>query len=861
MAQRRSNMKNTFLFLLLVGIFCPLIKQAQVISGKSYKEYFMEGNQLMLENNYALAIQNYLAAYELEPYNANINYLLGKAYLYSPTEKNKAEQYLEKAINKIKKNYIPDDPSEKSAPVLALYYYAQALHINYKFDEALQYYDRFLQAIGKSAKSWEKEVNQKKTQVNYAKTLVEHPINIKITNMGDSINSEYPEYGAVLTADEQMLIYTTRRPGGLCGERTADGGFYEDIVVSYKIDDKTWTKPKSLSDNVNTCGHEASINLSPDGQILILYKDEEGGNIYYSQWDGRNWSIPMTFGSDVNTKYWETHACLSPDGNTLYFVSDRPGGIGGRDIYRVVKLPNGKWSKALNLGYPINTPYDEDGVFMHPDSKTLFFSSNEHSSMGGFDIFYSVMDENGKFTEPINIGYPINTTDDDLFYVTSPDGKRAYYSSVQEGGYGDKDIYMISIPEGAEKPVVIYKGKIVAAFGESLPEDITIILTDKESGEIVGMYRPQKNGSFVFTLRPGATYKVSYQSNGEEFFNDEIYSDKSESYQEIQKELQLEPVKVLGKIIVKEKSVILNITCFKDIKNKQPITNAVFYVVEDKNRKNYGVYKTDDNGTINNIFLSAGKTYTLILEHDHKIIEERVIQTPQTQLGESLQEIFFLNKEGSQSGKKYISISIINSNNKKPIPDASLLIKSDDGNTIEQMTDNKGNINKLELTAGLNYTLTPYKSGYYGESLILNASELPDGLTIKTLNIKLDKKSKEDITRFEVYFKYKEYAIDTNDVKWKNFITNVIKRSQEEKVKIFITASASKVPASMTNIVLSKMRGEFLRDNIYKYVVSHGGKKENIQFKINAIVSGPEYSKKTPSSVYEKYQYVKAIVE
>lgn len=122
------------------------------------------------------------------------------------------------------------------------------------------------------------------------------------------------------------------------------------------------------------------------------------------------------------------------------------------------------------MGYPINTPYDEDGVFMHPDGKTLFFSSNGHRSMGGFDIFYSVMDENGKFTEPINIGYPINTTDDDLFYVTSPDGKRAYYSSVQEGGYGDKDIYMISIPEGAEKPVVIYKGKIVAAFESPFPK-------------------------------------------------------------------------------------------------------------------------------------------------------------------------------------------------------------------------------------------------------------------------------------------------------------------------------------------------------------------------------------------------------
>ncbi|GIV28318.1 MAG: hypothetical protein KatS3mg027_2132 [Bacteroidia bacterium] len=835
--------------------------QSQVLSGLSYKEYFTEGNHLMLENNYSLALQNYLHAYELEPYNANINYLLGKAYLFSATEKNKAEEHLAKAINKIKKNYIPDDPSEKSAPVLALYYYAQALHINYKFDEAIQYYDRFLQSLGKAAKSWEKEVTFKKNQSIYAKTLVSNPINIKITNLGDSINSEYPEYGAVLTADEQMLIYTTRRPGGVCGDRTADGGFYEDIVVSFKLDDKTWSKPKPLSEYVNTCGHEASINLSPDGQILILYKDDEGGNIYYSQWDGKNWSSPQSFGSDVNTPHWETHACLSPDGNTLYFVSDRPGGVGGRDIYRVVKLPNGKWSKAVNLGYPINTPYDEDGVFMHPDGKTLFFSSNGHTSMGGFDIFFSVRDEEGKFSEPINLGYPINTPDDDLFYVTSPDGKRAYYSSVQEGGLGDKDIYMISIPESAEKPVVIYKGKIVAAFGEALPDDITIVLTDKESGETVGMYRPQKNGSFVFTLRPGANYKVSYQSNGEEFFSDEIYADKSESYQEIQKELQLEPVKVLGKITVKEKGIILNISCFNDFKEKKPLSNAIVYVIEERKNKNYGVYKTDDNGNINNILLSAGKTYTLVFEHNHKVIEERAIQTPQTQLGEALTEIFFLNKEGATAGKKYLSVKIINSKNKKPIPDASVVIKSDNGNQIEQVTDNKGNIDKIELLAGLNYTILPYKSGYYGEPLIINTSDLPEGLTIKTLSIKLEGKSKEDITRYEVYFKYKEYAIDTNDVKWKNFINNIITKSQQGKVTIYITASASKVPASMTNIVLSKMRGEFLRDQIVKYLITHGGNKDNIHFKINAIVSGPEYSKKTPAKVYEKYQYVKAITE
>src|SRR6185369_11165079 len=143
---------------------------------------------------------------------------------------------------------------------------------------------------------------------------------------------------------------------------------------------------------------------------------------------------------------WESHACLTNDGNTIYFVSDRPGGFGGRDIYRCVKLPNGAWSKALNVGPVINTEYDEDGGFMHPDGKTFFFASKGHKTMGGFDIMFSILDEDNKFTEPFNLWHPINTPDDDVFYTTSHDGKRAYFSSAKEGGYGEKDIYMISIP-------------------------------------------------------------------------------------------------------------------------------------------------------------------------------------------------------------------------------------------------------------------------------------------------------------------------------------------------------------------------------------------------------------------------------
>ena len=207
----------------------------------------------------------------------------------------------------------------------------------------------------------------------------------------------------------------------------------------------------SISQNINTNSHEASINLTADGQTLIVYKDDGGdGNIYFSKWDGNDWTSIQSFGSDINSKYWESHACLSADNNTLYFVSDRPGGYGGRDIYRCVKLPNGLWSKSLNVGPTINTKYDEDGPFISADGITLNFSSIGHKSMGGFDIFVSMIEEDKKFSEPRNIGYPINTTDDDVFFVTSPDGKRGYFSSAKAGGLGDKDLYKMSILDAKE---------------------------------------------------------------------------------------------------------------------------------------------------------------------------------------------------------------------------------------------------------------------------------------------------------------------------------------------------------------------------------------------------------------------------
>ncbi|HXC03495.1 MAG TPA: hypothetical protein VNZ86_02010, partial [Bacteroidia bacterium] len=237
------------------------------------------------------------------------------------------------------------------------------------------------------------------------------------------------------------------------------------------------------------------------------------------------WGYPEAVGGDVNSKEWETHACLSADQNTLYFVSNRAGGYGGRDIYKCVKLPNGKWSKATNLGPTINTEYDEDSPFIHPNKVDLYFSSRGHKTMGGFDIFFSTLNvDSNKWSEPVNIGYPINTTDDDVFYVTTPDGKRSYYSSSRPGGFGDKDIYMLKFREGTpDKAVALIKGFINSADGGEIPLDIVINATDSATMELVSSTKPiHRTGSYSLILEPCKTYFLSYLVNGSQAASDTI---------------------------------------------------------------------------------------------------------------------------------------------------------------------------------------------------------------------------------------------------------------------------------------------------------------------------------------------------
>jgi tetratricopeptide (TPR) repeat protein len=862
---------------ILVLVTSSLFIKSQIKSGGSYKEYFLEGSYLLLEDNYSLAQQNFEAAYDIDSTNANINYMLGICYLHSSLQKANAENYLARAVKNISRTYRTDDATEKTAPPLANLYYGQALHINYKFDEALAQYTEFKKYVSAKDKEWTKLVEREKAIATNAKDLVAFPMNVQISNLGDSVNSQYPDYSPVLSADERMLIFTTRRPNTTGGFKEVNGLYNEDVVVCYKDDNGIWSSPKSISPNINTSAMEAVINLSADGQTLILYKDGgEGmaGNIYYSNYDGRDWTSLKEFGSDVNTKYQESHACLSADGNVLFFVSDRPGGFGGKDIYRCIKLPNGVWSKALNMGPTINTEYDEDGAFIHPDGITFFFSSNGHKTMGGYDIFFSTLNSENKFSDVTNIGYPINTTDDDIFYVTSPDGKRSYLSSGKEGGFGEKDIYMITMAGAKEKPLALFKGQIVPADGEKLPEDIVIIVKDKQTGEIVGSYRPKLiNGTFSTILPPGKEYNFSYQAPaGEEFYNEDVFVTGDITYQEIRREIALEPVKLLGKVSAKKKSIVLNPIVLDNSTSKNPTIGAVI-TLQEKGADAITI-KQNAKGTFDPINLKPEKKYTIYAEANGKKTQVAELSTVGIKSGKVINETLYFEGKNTKSTSKdqLLDVIVKNSKTKKTIANAEVTLTDADGGKYNATTDAKGMVKGIELIPDTKYTLTAINESSTSEPITFTSSnEKTKKHITKTVLIGQEAIASNDnntatassdlpASEYEFYFTYNKKKINDTDPVWNTFIDKIVELSKQKTVKVTINSSASRVPCRNGNKNLASARAKKLQANIKEAVAAKGGNVAKVKFIKKSRVGGPKYRGdfNLGRTKYEKFQFVKA---
>jgi hypothetical protein len=850
----------------------------------SFKRNYVEGNLNLGDNEFDIALQYFLFAYKYDSTTANINFKVGYCYLKNATQKHLAENYLEKAVLDVTKHYNDDDPGFKKAPIQAYFYLGQSYHVDGRLDEAMKMYETYESYVSPKDKEEHTLIQHFKKQVQNGKQILAAPLNVTLYNLGDSINSEYPDYSPVITADEQVLYYTTRRPTNIGGEKSdADGMYYEDIVVSYKDEKGKWSKPTSISPFINTNGNEATISLTPDGQTLIIYKDVgdgKSGDIYYSSFDGRDWTIPQRYGSNINTEYWETHACLSRDGQTLYFVSDRPGGLGGRDIYRCVKLPNGQWSLATNVGAPINTPYDEDGPFLGADGVTFYFASSGDQSMGGFDIMFSIIDENGKFSDPFTMGSPINTTDDDAFYVATPDNKRFYLSSAHEyiskgdlhgKSYGDKDIYIGSVDIIKENPLALFRGKFTPGPCDSLPDDLSVIVSSVTSGEIVGTYRPQRRtGTFSVIIPPGSKYNFSYQQNGVELSNEEIFVPADITYEEIQKAINLKPLKICPGMIIKGDTaatkIALNVLVLNNKKEKKHIANADVKLVS-KNLPDY-IGKSDEDGHINGIGLEAEKSYELVASANGKSGKAVVFNTIGIKGTKIYDKIIYVEKNPEDEIAFPLTITALN--NKKqhqPVAGAAVKITGTDGSLVEGITDAKGKFAGINLNPETNYQIVVSKDGVSNKAVVstkgMRKSKKLEKIIYVQGTSEVPDNSEFSGDCFSFYFKYNMNEVDETAPEYKQFMDKLMAfKTGGGKIVLNVKASASTVPTHKfkNNEDLAKVRALGTIAKIKASLKQLGVADADITISSNtSSVGGPAYKGDylDNAAEYEKHQFVK----
>jgi outer membrane protein OmpA-like peptidoglycan-associated protein/tetratricopeptide (TPR) repeat protein len=511
----------------------------------------------------AIALSHFLKAQEFNPYSSILNYKIGVCYLYS-NQKFRSLQYLEFAYK-----VNPEvDPNIR-------FYLAQAHQLAGNFEEAIALYREHKDLIRENDQVQRNYINKKISECRTGQELKANPVRVWIDNLGDSINTEYPEFSPVISADNRVLFYTARRPDSEGGQTDETGYYFEDIYYSERGYGEDWSASQNIGDPINTVSHDATVGLAPDGKSLLTYQgiNSKNGDIFITRENADGtWQAPVSIGATINTKYHESSASLSFDEKTLFFESDQPGGFGQHDLY-VSYWDEEKqtWGPAINLGPTINTEFEEKGVFFHPDNKTLYFSSNGHNTMGGLDIFKTVRDpETGEWSKPENIGYPINTPDDDIYFVVTGNERYAYYSSYREDGFGEKDIYKITFlgdkkdPLLAEADILSSDSELFASSKTTLASEFddtklfvlkgTVIdgktkvgiatnlsITNAKTNEKVSDIITNSDGTYSVILVPGESYAVTVSGSSYTIASKTLNSTKDQNNSEVTMNFELFP--------------------------------------------------------------------------------------------------------------------------------------------------------------------------------------------------------------------------------------------------------------------------------------------------------------------------------
>jgi len=456
----------------------------------------LEAEEFLLEKQYERAAKKYEDALKLIPTSANLKFKVGSVYLLTPTKKHLALDFLKEAAKGASTEFDPRAIKEEAAPIDAWYQLGRALQMDNQFTEAIAAFEKFKSFLDPSD-PFVANVNKRIESCRMAPQLMADEQGLEAINLGNIINSKDANFNAVVSGDGKTLAYTRLGSRG-----------YEVYVAKRKGD--AWDRPRRITDDIHG-GFLKTASLSYDGTWLYLVDDFASTQSIYDTFYDEGWVRSKRLKKPITSKFNETHAALSPDGKTLYFTSDRPGGHGGLDIYKSTQDHRGRWGDPVNLGPRVNTELDEETPFLTPDGRYLFFSSQGHSSMGGFDIFY--VDLNG-IGEPINLGYPVNDAGDNLFYYPQS-LTQGLMALSQSDGFGPQDIYELHIT-----PLVTLNGNLAVIDNQSAPADeqVRVQIIDLQSTDIIAEISASlTDKSFTKRLRPG-DYMVQAKANGFEDF-------------------------------------------------------------------------------------------------------------------------------------------------------------------------------------------------------------------------------------------------------------------------------------------------------------------------------------------------------
>jgi hypothetical protein len=491
--------------IIVLAFFMSATAHAQQGLSSADKDFFSLGDKLFYEGEFLKALDMYNRIWEKDTANIELNYKMGVCNY-------EIKKFRKKALQYFKRVKSPDFPE-------ANYYLGVLYHAKRDYANALSSFAQYKNTPPRVELDHKaKEVDELIEKCYTARLFEMTPdVNVKIENMGSRINSEYADYSPVIPADESFIMFTSRRKNDVHPNLDTYGDNFEDIYIS-NFSNGSFQPAMLFDTTINSAVHDACSGLSMNGESMLFFRtsaDMMSGDVYETVKDNNTWLPPTKFGSHINSPFEiEPSACYSPDNSTIIFSSNRYGGFGGFDLYITKKDEAGNWSEAVNLGPIINTPYNEDAPFISALGDKLYFSSQGHKNMGGYDVFVVDLVADGKFKEPQNLGFPINSVNDDIFFVINADNSRAYFSTEREDGLGMQDIYKVNYAD--KKPVSVYD---VFAFDNSENKlgYYAFKLADVDKPNEIKVYKPNSiSGRISLAVDTSKTYQVSVESFGHE---------------------------------------------------------------------------------------------------------------------------------------------------------------------------------------------------------------------------------------------------------------------------------------------------------------------------------------------------------